>query len=346
MSPVVLVETTRGQTSECQHYGSIAVVNAHGDLTHFAGDPNHLTFSRSTIKPFQALPFLNAGGVEHFGLSQAQIALLCSSHSGEDSHLKIARSIFTKTEVPISKLQCGCHVPLYFSTTNAPPAPGNAQWSDLHNNCSGKHAGFLAYCKQHALDLDTYLSPSHPLQAAIREQLREVCEVQDLPMGIDGCSAPNYALPLRALALSYAKLATRSESVSPLNTLFNAMTAHPELVSGTNRNDLAFTQAGTGNWVAKIGADGVQLIGVRGKKDSRATGGRAASTIGIAIKITDGNWRALIAAAVETLRQLDLLQLSDAQLQGSALGAWARPQLKNARGLVIGEVRPVFKLQS
>ena len=333
MNHQLLVEVTRGDDVECVHAGSIAVVNTAGDLLYQAGDPHAVTFTRSTIKPFQAVPFLLAGGIQHFGLSTRETALLCASHSGEAMHVDTAQSLLHKAGCNERQLQCGCHVPMHYAVSDTLP-PTDAKFTQLQHNCSGKHAGFLAYCVQHGLPLESYLDPTHRLQQEVRDSVAHFADMHphDLKMGIDGCSAPNYAMPLSRLALSYARLAQGAESIqygSALMTLRDAMTQHPELVSGTGRNDLAFMQTAPDDWVAKIGADGVQVIGVR------------SAGLGIALKIADGNMHALYTAAVTVLRQLDLVQ----HAEKSPLAPWIRPQLLNYTGLHTGEIRAAFQLQ-
>ncbi|HJW56442.1 MAG TPA: asparaginase [Burkholderiaceae bacterium] len=334
MQHVPLVEVTRGTEVECIHYGSVAVVNTQGELLHQAGDPDSLTFTRSTIKPFQAAPFLRADGPARFGFTMREIALLCASHSGEAMHVDTVQSMLLKAGCDEHHLHCGCHVPMHYAVMEKKP-PANEIFNQLHNNCSGKHAGFLAWCVQHGHPLDSYLDAWHPLQQAVRASVAHFAGVaeSDLKMGIDGCSAPNYAMPLSRLARAYARLAQgEREPVygSALGDLYRAMTTYPELVSGTGRNDLAFMQSAPGDWVAKIGADGVQVIGIR------------SAGLGIAIKIADGNMRALYTAAVAVLRQLGLIGADGDAL----LAPWARPQLKNFRGLPTGEVRPALQLRA
>jgi L-asparaginase II len=338
MNLVPLVETTRGYpstgyTAENIHLGSVAVVDSAGTLLWSAGDPEFITFTRSALKPFQALPFLLADGPARFGLSQAELALLCASHSGEPSHVSTVESILTKIGLDESYLECGCHAPLYYDSVNLPVPPGR-QWSALHHNCSGKHGGFLAWCRLHGKPTANYVDPAHPLQQAIRTTLAETVQLDAaaMPTGLDGCSAPNYALPLSRLAHLYARLgqgAADPRLGAPMGDLFDAMTGHPHLVSGEARSDLAYMQAGAGDWVSKIGADAVQTIGVR------------SAGLGIAIKIADGATRALQAATFSVLDQLDLL---DAR-QRALLEPYREPVLKNVRGSTVGQVRPVFTLR-
>ncbi len=333
MSFIPLVEHTRGKLSEVIHAGAIAVVDTRGKLVASAGDANSLTFTRSTLKPFQALPFLQGGGPKHFGFTPLQVALLCASHNGEDMHVKQVDDMLHKIGHTHRSLQCGCHVPLSFSYGGL-PMPAGLQYDERHNNCSGKHTGFVAHCVQHGLALENHLDMAHPLQAAIRTQVARVarCSESDLVAGTDGCSAPNYALPLAKLAFSFARLGSGiddNEFGENFELLSSAMKTHPEMVSGTGRNDLDFMRAGRGDWLTKIGADGVQTIASKSH-------GQA-----IAIKVISGHMSALYTAAVVALEQLGWLD--DAQRE--ILKPWGEQTLRNARGNAVGEIRAAFKLR-
>ncbi len=326
-----LVEVTRGEHVESVHAGSIAVVDTAGRLLYAAGDPHCLTFTRSAIKPFQAMPFIAAGGIERFGLESREVALLCASHSGEEMHLAAVQGILDKAGNVEADLACGCHVPLRYSADM--PAPAGAAFSQLHHNCSGKHAGFLAYCRQHDLPISGYLDPRHPLQQAVRSSVAQQAGMAEtaLVAGTDGCSAPNYALPLSRLALSFARLAHGAvdDAHGDANAILrDAMMAHPDLVSGTGRGDLAFMRTAPGDWVAKVGAEGVQAIGIR------------SAGIGIAVKIADGNARAVCTTAVAVLEQLGLLK----EAHATPVASFVRPQLHNHAGSRTGEVRAIVRL--
>ncbi len=333
MNLAPLVQLNRGGTLECLHFGAVAVVNADGTLLASAGDPNWLTFTRSTLKALQALPFMQADGPEHFGFSQQQVALMCASHNGEEQHVTQVQGMLDKVGLGYKTLRCGCHVPGLFSLLDTAPPP-DLVYDERHNNCSGKHAGFLAYCVQHGLSLEDYLAPTHPLQQAIRADVASVMGMtpDDLILGIDGCSAPNYAVPLSRLARGYARLASGSKDeqfAASFAALSQAMTTHPDLVSGKGRNDLAFMRAGRGDWVSKIGADGVQVIGSKSRAEA------------FAIKIIDANKPALFAASVEVLDQLGWLDAA----QRAELEPWRGRAIVNARGLQVGERLPAFALQ-
>ena len=326
-----LSAVTRGGVVESVHAGSVAVVDRHGRLLYSAGDAQTLTFTRSALKPLQALPFIAGGGVERFGYSQAQVALLCASHSGEPRHVDAVADMLARAGNTAEDLQCGTHVPGYFELRGEHPPP--PPWSPLAHNCSGKHSGMLAHCVQCGYGKHDYLAFEHPLQLAIRRAVAcftAVPEDQLVP-GVDGCSAPNYAVPLSRLALAFARLS--SAGVDPdygraPTTLAVAMVAHPEMVSGERRNDLALMRAGRGDWVTKVGAEGVQAIGIR----SRGWG--------IAIKVADGNARALHPATVAVLDQLALLD----DAARASLAEWARRPVRNYRGTVTGDIRPTVVL--
>ena len=329
-----LIQLTRGGTPESLHFGAIAVVNRHGKLTAQVGDPQQICFTRSTLKALQALPFVEAGGPDKLGYTSAQMAMLCASHNGEAMHVEAAESMLAKAGLGYKALRCGCHVPGLFTLLEQLP-PADLHYDERHNNCSGKHAGFLGHCVLQGWSLDNYIDPQHPLQQAIRRDVARAVGMapEDMKLGIDGCSAPNFAMPLHRLACGYARLASGaldSEFGASFARLSEAMTTHPEMVSGTGRNDLAFMQAGRGDWVSKVGADGVQVVGSKSRGEA------------FAIKISDGNKPALFAASVEVMAQLGWLDTE----QRAALEPWRAASLRNARGLEVGQRQPVFTLET
>jgi L-asparaginase II len=330
---VPLARVTRGDAIDSVHYGSIAVVDREGRLLYAAGDPQYLTTTRSALKPLQALPFVAGGGVERFGYTPEQVALLCASHSGEPKQVAAVAAMLERAGCTPEQLQCGVHPPLFYAAREELP-PAGVQFTPLQHNCSGKHSGMLAYCRQHHLPLDSYLAFDHPLQLAIRGAVSHMTGVAEaaLVAGIDGCSAPNYAVPLDRLAYAFARLATADTDAgygTAPGRLAAAMIAHPDMVSGEGRNDLMLMRAGRGDWVTKVGAEGVQAIGVR----SRGWG--------IAVKVVDGNARGLHPATVAVLGLLGLL---DAQQQ-MALATWREPIIRNYRGLITGHVQPTVQLE-
>ena len=333
-SLVPLVQTYRGGTPECVHFGAIAVTDAAGRLIAHAGDAHWLTFTRSTLKALQALPFMQGGGPARFAFTRGQVAMLCASHNGEAMHVEQVQGMLEQAGLTHKALQCGCHVPM-FAELGIAPAPASGSYDERHNNCSGKHAGFLAYCVQRGLPLHNYLAPGHALQQAIRGDVAHAVGLapEELKVGIDGCSAPNYAMPLAHLARGYARLASGardSEFGESFAALADAMTAHPELVSGTARSDQAFMRAGRGDWVTKVGADGVQAFASKSR-------GQA-----FALKIADGSKIAVQTATVAVLDQLGWLDVR----QREALRPWRAACITNARGTQVGERKAVFTLET
>jgi L-asparaginase II len=266
------------------------------------------------------------------GLGDADIALLCASHSGEPMHVERVASLLARIGAGETDLACGSHVPFFFATTGRSPEPG-ARFTRLHHNCSGKHTGMLMLAHALGQPLTGYLDTQHPVQQAIAASVSHFCgvPVDQLVRGTDGCSAPNYAVPLRALAHGFARLTREQPDAvygdAPLRTA-RAMSRHPELVSGQGRNDLALMHAGRGDWVSKVGADGVQAL---------ASFSRG---IGIAAKVSDGALAPLMVAVVAALDQLGWL---DDQHRAD-LASLIPPPLKNAAGIEVGEMRAVLTL--
>jgi L-asparaginase II len=330
--PLAILE--RGGAPESVHYGSVAVVDRDGNLLHSTGDPAATMFTRSSLKPFQAMPALASGATAAFGYGEPEIAVMCASHSGEPRHVEVVSSMLARIGCTKDDLQCGVHPPYFYQWTGAPEPPG-ASFSTLQHNCSGKHTGMLTWCRHCGQPTGTYLDPEHPLQQAIRRAVAHFTGTPEsnLHRGIDGCSAPNYALPLSGLARGFARLtATGDDDVygdAPAR-IFSAMANHPALVSGEGRNDLAIATAGRGDWASQGGAEGVQAIAVKSRG------------IGIAIKIADGGVRALMPVTIAVLRQLGLL----GRPETTTLAAHDEPVQRNLRGITTGRLRPVVELSS
>jgi L-asparaginase II len=326
---VPLLEASRGGTTECVHYGAIALADHQGHVLASCGDPHWITFTRSTLKALQALPFVQDDGPRAMGFSRQQVALLCASHSGEPMHVAQVQGILDMAGLTYRQLQCGCHVPMFVELGQAAPP-----YDERHHNCSGKHAGFLASCVHHGWPVESHLAADHPLQQAIRSHVARVVGLapEALKMGVDGCSAPNYAMPLANLARGYARLASGEadpEFGASFALLADAMTAHPELVSGTGRNDLAFMRAGRGDFVSKAGADGVQVVASRSRRQA------------VAVKIADGSKVAVAAVTVAALDQAGWLD----DEQRKALQPWRAATIASIKGAPVGERKAVFQLR-
>jgi L-asparaginase II len=325
-----IAATFRGGHPENVHFGSFAVVDSKGALLASTGDVSAPLFTRSALKPFQLMPLIARSGND---LSDADIALLCASHSGEPMHVKHVAALLARIGATEAALACGSHTPYFYAATGH-TSPTQARFSPLHHNCSGKHTGMLMLAHALGQPLANYLAPDHPVQAQIARSVSHFCGVSPAQLvgGIDGCSAPNYAVPLRSLAYAYARLTLASEDSaygSAPHRVARAMCRHPELVSGTGRNDLVLMRAGRGDWVSKVGADGLQAI---------ASFSRG---IAIAAKCSDGQLAPLMVALVAALDQLGWTDEQSRQ----ALGALQPPPMKNAANLVVGEMRAVLALK-
>ena len=330
---VPIAYSTRGGHVESVFYGSVAVVDRAGALIASVGDVEAPMFTRSALKPLQALPLVANPRFGEYGLTPKEIALLCSSHNGEPIHAETAQRLLAKVGLTEAALQCGNHVPYWYKTNDVAPKPGK-RWSSLFHNCSGKHSGMLLQAKLLSAATETYLAPDSPVQLAIRDAVAYACgepEPTLMVSGTDGCSAPNFALSLTALARAFAWLARPDDDArygGAPRQLFDAMAAHPEMVSGEGRNDLALAKAGRGDWANKVGADGVQTLA------SRSRG------IGIAAQVSDGNPKALMLAFCSVLEQLGML---DDAARGE-LKAWMDVPIKSVRGIEVGRFEPYVQL--
>lgn len=347
-----IFELTRGQIVESTHCGAIAVVDAHGKLLASYGDPQTVAFLRSSAKPFQVLPFVERGGVEAFGLTVKELALACASHEGSDEHVQVAKSIQAKAGLDESYLQCGSHMPGNADAYRQLIQDG-LQPTPIRNNCSGKHSAMLAHAKMRNLPLDTYLDLDHPIQRDILASFADMCLLpsNQVQLGIDGCSAPNFAVPLYNAALAFAKLcdpnALPEARAAACRKITSAMTTCPEMISGSGEFDCELMKTGQGKIICKRGAEGYQAIGLLPGVLAPDSPG-----IGIAFKVSDGDLgqrnmalqstnRVRPAVTLEILKQLGALN----ETQVSKLSEFGPVKpIKNHRGIVVGESRPIFKL--
>ena len=347
-----LFEVTRGRIVESTHYGSIAAVDTNGKLIAALGDPQAVAFLRSSAKPFQALPFVERGGVEHYGFTPRELSLSCASHEGSALHVQTVGEMQRKIGIDESDLQCGAHMPGDVDEFKSMIVNGK-QPTPNYNNCSGKHTAMLAHAKMRDLPLEDYLDINHPIQQDILASFAEMCliPVSEIELGTDGCSAPNFAVPMFHAALGMARLCDPHELSSARAAaclkITSAMLAHPEMVSGYGEFDQQLMNVGEGKIITKRGAEGFQIVGIlRGVIRPDAPG------VGIALKVSDGDAarmaddltfsnRVRPAVTIEILRQLGALSLK--QEQALAGFGPVRP-IRNHRGLVTGQSRPVFEL--
>lgn len=345
-----ILELTRGGVVEATHFGSIAVVDSTGKLLNSYGDPHTVAFLRSSAKPFQALPFVEYGGVEHYGFTQSELSISCASHETSQMHLDTVTAMQKKIGIHESSLQCGGHLPGDSSKLKQVIKEDIKPTSNF-NNCSGKHTAMLAFAKMRGLPLETYLDFDHPIQKEILKTFSEMCgiEMDKVQLGIDGCSAPNFAVPLINAALGMARICdprdlSEARAVA-CKKITAAMSAHPEMVSNHGEFDCELMNIGAGRLVTKRGAEGFQIIGLM-------PGVYGEKGVGIAFKVTDGDKssmndslestaRVRPSVTLEILRQLKVL--SESELQSlSKFGP--EKTLKNYAGIVTGKSQPVFRI--
>jgi len=348
---------TRGEVVESIHYGAVAVVDAQGRLVAWHGDAQAVTYLRSSAKPFQVLPLLEHGGGEVYGFTAQEVALMCASHSGTDEHVAVLQSIQAKTGVREAELLCGTHPLGHKPTIEAMRARGETVTPNRHN-CSGKHTGMLAYARLrgglHSPVSPPYIDPTHPVQQDILNTFASMCDLPpvEVKVGIDGCSAPNFAVPLYHAALAFARLCDPADldvqCAAACRTVTQAMRAFPEMVGGPDSFDTHLMRAMQGRLVCKGGAEGYQGIGLL--PGALGTGSPA---LGIVFKVSDGDLKghsrpvgdprgyARPAIALEILRQMGLF---DQQAQVSLSDYGPEFSLYNWRDLCVGHAFPCFKL--
>jgi L-asparaginase II len=342
----LLVEVTRGDRVESRHRGSVALVAPDGELLLSYGDPDELVFIRSAAKPFQLAPFVASGRFDAYNFPSPieALAVFAASHSGEDRHVRIVQALLREGGLTRDVLACGVHPPFDVETAHRLIRDGEPL-TPLRHNCSGKHSAMALHAKAAGWPIETYWQPDHPIQQLALDTVAVMSGVarSDVVTATDGCGVVSFGLPLRGLALAFARLADPSGiSDAPLRKALerirDAMMAHPELVAGERRRlDTALMRAAPGRLVAKAGAEGVQgialLAGWRGR------GGPAA---GVAIKIEDGDTsnRARNVATCHALHQLGVLDGAGLE----RLAEYASPPILDPRGEVAGEVRPAFEL--
>ncbi len=333
MENPVLVEVLRGVTVESRHRGAVAVVDGDGSTVLSIGDIGRPVFPRSAVKAIQALPLVESGAADAFGFGQRELALASASHSGEPQHAALAAAMLAKAGLDEHALECGAHWPtrqdaaLELARSGGIPSP-------LHNNCSGKHAGFLCTCRHVGLNHNGYVAAGHGAQQAVREAMEAVTgAVHEVSTcGTDGCSIPTYAVPLRNLAHGFARMATgaglASVRAKAARRLIDACMAEPFLVAGTDRLDTRLMQAAGGRVMVKVGAEGVYC------------GAVPELGIGIALKCDDGATRAAEVMVCAILQRL----FAGYDAFAAALGGMARPVLRNWNGIEVGALRPTAAL--
>ena len=330
MQPEILANVIRGETVESIHRGHFIVIDGEGRTIASAGDPSTVTFFRSSAKPFQAIPFITSGAADAFGFTEDEIAMAVASHSGEAMHVERSKRMLARVGLEESDLKCGAHAPFYAKEAER-MLRYDKEPNQLHNNCSGKHAAMLAFARHIGENVKTYDSPDNRIQKRILRCIADFTETpqEQIALGIDGCAAPNFALPVAAMAKSFINLISPSKFPEPTQQacarIVSAMIKFPELIGGSERLDTMLMQAAQGKIISKVGADGVWLCGVL-PNENWPTG------LGIALKIEDGDdHRARPVVATEILRQLYVLTANN-------LPELSPMPVKNRRGDTVGRV--------
>jgi L-asparaginase II len=317
----VIAEVTRGDIVESRHRGAYAVVNAEGHVVAAEGGIAAAIYPRSAVKAFQCLPLIETGAADRFCFTPEEIALCCASHNGEAEHLRVARSMLAKAGNAEALYECGAHWPYDEASRFALVRHGEA-CAAVHNNCSGKHAGMLALARQLGADPHDYTKPDHPVQRIIAETMGRMCDIdlQQQPFGIDGCSVPTWAIPLKNLGLGFARFAAADFAAG--RRIIEAVRAHPFMVGGSGDFDTLIMEAIPRLFV-KTGAEGVYCACI------------PHAGLGIALKIDDGAARAAEVAIASVLSGLDVWTAEEK----AALDRFRHHGLQNWRKFDVGEVR-------
>jgi len=328
MSNPVLIEVFRGEWLESRHRGAVAITDADGGLVWSAGEVDQPVFARSSFKMLQALPLIESGAADAFSLSAADLSLACASHGGEDVHVVRVARWLDRLDCGETCLACGAHMPTNEAASRELIQAGRAP-TRLHNNCSGKHAGFLTLARHLGVDIDGYEQRTHSVQRLALGAIAEMAgvDVGAMPVAVDGCAAPAPAVPLRSLATAMARIADPS-GLPPIRAkaarrLDEAVQAHPLLVAGFGRACTDIIKAAGGGVSVKTGAEGV-YVGVVSKLG-----------LGIALKIDDG-----AARAAETTIAALLAGLGAAPAEHPAIASLINNPVVNTRGQTVGARRP------
>lgn len=333
MANPVLVEVTRGAVVESAHRGAVCVLDADGKIVWEIGDTARPVFPRSAVKAIQALPLVESGAADAYGFGDRELALACASHSGEPEHVELATAMLARAGLDKAALECGAHWPSNHDATIALARAGGSP-NALHNNCSGKHSGFLCTCVHSGIPHGGYVKAGHLFQEMVRDAMQSVTgAAHDVDhCGTDGCSIPTYAVPLKSFALGFARMATgrgfAPERARAAKRLLSACMAEPFLVAGTGKADVALMQAAPGRIFVKTGAEGVYCAAL------------PELGLGIALKCDDGAGRAaevMIAAVLAKLLRSD-------ETLAAKLMRLAHPPVESRVGAKVGTLRPTAPL--
>ena len=344
------VVTYRGDSVENVHVAHVAVVDAQGKPLYGLGDFSRMTLARSAAKPAQALAVVETGAFDQFDFDDADLALMCASHSSEDRHIERTLAMLSKVHAHESDLRCGGHAPLS-DAVNRAWIKRDYTPTAACSNCSGKHVGMLGGAHALGAAVADYHLSSHPMQEHVKRVVAELCDLDydEVEWAIDGCNLPTPAFPLDRLARIYGKLADSADVAEALDSvlaertaalarIYHAMTTYPEMVAGEGRYCTALMRAFEGSIVGKLGADACYGIGVRASEQTRRLGAEGA--IGISIKVEDGNIDVLYMMVSEVLERLEI----GTSEQRQRLATFHRPKMLNTKGIEIGHATFPFQL--
>jgi L-asparaginase II len=333
MTNPVLAEVTRGGIPESQHRGAVAVIDGSGKVVLALGDIDRPVFPRSAIKGFQAIPLIESGAADKYALTDSEIALACASHNGEQRHVDTAEGMLSKAGQDLSALECGAQLPMRASAY-VPLVKAGLSPTALHNNCSGKHAGFICTACATGNDPNGYVKPDHPVMREVTAAVAAMTghALGKAACGTDGCSIPTFAIPLRAMAHGFARFGTGQglapKRASAVARIRKAVAASPFHVAGTGRFDTIAMEALRERAFLKTGAEGVYCAAL------------PEFGFGVALKCDDGTGRAseVMMAAVLTR----FLELADSERE--ALQPLLQPVITNWNGIHVGDVQAVGAL--
>lgn len=331
----IVVKVTRGPLVESVHRGDIAVVNSKGELIYSLGDPYKITYMRSAAKPIQTLNVILTGAADKFSFTDEELSIMCASHYGEEFHRKTVEEILKKMNLTIDNLLCGSTLSLSEEYTKK-LLWDHVKLNPTNTDCSGKHTGMLAACLLKGYSIDNYNLSDHPIQQEIKKVTAKVCSIEEekIYIGTDGCTVPVYGMPLYNMALGFAKMANPSalpEDYSrAAERVFNAINNAPEMMAGTNGFCSELIKNTNGKLIGKLGAEGVYCIGVK------------AMDLGIAVKIEDGNFRAMWPTVVKCLEDLEVLSKEEEE----ALKNFKIKKNLNNIEEEVGKIYPDFKLKA
>ena len=328
----ILLHYTRAGHIENIHRGDVVAVNCEGEIIKAIGNSYLPMFWRSAAKPFQALPFVKNGGLEKYNISEEELAILVSSHSGESNHVALVKGILEKLGLNEDDLECGVMRPLNGKAYKELIKSGEPL-TQIHNQCSGKHAQIMALAIMLGVEVKGYSQPQHEAEKLIFKHVAIASKMPEdkLEIGIDGCGVPVFYLPLYNMSLAYARLSTPSKGnwsdyEVAATKIRDAMSHYPQVISGTGRIDCAISEVSKGRIIGKMGSDAVYCIAVK------------EGNLGVTFKIEDGDYAAVTPMVIAILKYLDLLTKDEA----IELDKQFPPILKNHRGDVIGTIEAVF----